>query len=491
MLRRHVLLALAAGVLGCAAAASADNLLFVPLPPCRVIDTRVFGAGGALVAGTPRSFFFRGPTRDYQTSPNQGGSTTGCGIPDLTSDVSPFQNIAKAVAINIVAVGPAGAGDLRAWPANQSVPTASVINYAAVSGLNIANGIILPMCDEVSATPCSIGDITFRADVSGVQLVVDVVGYFHAGSPTYTVRNTALGHLALQANTTGNTNTASGYRALFSNTIGNSNTASGYRALYNNASDLNTATGYMALPANTTGKGNTANGSQALYSNTAGNINTASGYRALDHSTGSSNIGLGAYAGGVLTTGSNNIDIGSPGVAGESNTIRIGTPGTHTAAFIAGIEGQATGLPLAIPVLIDAAGQLGTISSSIRFKEDVHDLGAVSDRVLALRPVSFRYKKPFANGMKPLQYGLIAEEVEKVLPELVAYGKDGKPETVLYHVLPTLLLAELEKEHSRSLAQGAALARANAGLAEQRATIAALARRVEELERQAAALQRR
>ncbi len=188
--RRWILLAgyVAVGLGVTRAAHSTDNLTFVSLPPCRVIDTRVAGAGGPLVAGTPRSFVFRGPTINYQNPapfPNQGGSTTGCGIPDLTLDSPPnLRNIVKAVAINIVAVGPAGAGDLRAWAANQSLPNASVINYAAVSGLNIANGVIVPMCNQVSATPCTSGDITFLADVSGAHLVVDVVGYFESQAAT-------------------------------------------------------------------------------------------------------------------------------------------------------------------------------------------------------------------------------------------------------------------------------------------------------------------
>ncbi len=561
MVRRWNLLAvcLAAGLLATAGAArGADNLVFVPLQPCRVIDTRGAG-GGPLVAGTPRTFIFRGPTTNYQNPtplPDQGGSTTGCGIPDLTSDVTPFQNIVKAVAINIVAVGPAGAGDLRAWPANQTAPNASVINYAAVTGLNIANGVIVPMCDEVSATPCAGGDITFRADVHGTYLVVDVVGYFHAGSPTFTVHNTALGHGALAANSAGTGNTADGFQALaanttgtgnsavgayalVSNTTGFGNTAAGYAALAANLSgkfntatgnsalqtngtgSYNTADGHGALRDNTTGYGNTASGSFALYSNitglrntavgasslgsnTVGSANTAQGYHALNgnvsgiantavgplalaanstgshntavggdalrYSTGNYNIAIGAGAGFGLTLGNDNILIGNSGGA-ESYTIRIGSG--QSRAFIYGIRGYTTGRADAIPVLIDSAGQLGTVSSSIRFKEDVHDLGAAADRVLDLRPVSFRYKKAFANGEKPVQYGLIAEEVEKVLPELVAYGKDGRPESVKYQVLPTLLLAELEKEHA-----------ALAALRQEKAReIAALTARVEALER--------
>ncbi len=507
MVRRWNLLAvcLCAGVLPTTGVArGADNLVFVPLAPCRVIDTRVSGAGGALVAGTPRTFFVRGPTRDYATTPNQGGSPTGCGIPDLTSDVSPFQNIAKAVAINIVAVGPAGAGDLRAWPANQTAPNASVINYAVDPGpLNIANGVIVPMCDEVTATPCSTGDITFRADVSGTQLVVDVVGYFHAGWTSVTLSNTALGHQALAATTSGANNTATGFEAMGSNTTGNANTVIGWRALrYNSTGSFNVAIGGDAMVANNAGSENTAVGTDALFlsnsavgrntavgtnalrSNSVGSGNTAVGRYALFNSTGSYNISLGAGAGTALVTGNGNILVGNAGQATESDTVRIGT--AQTRAFVAGVRGVTTGNNDAVAVLVDSNGQLGTVSSSIRFKEDVRDLGAAADRVLDLRPVSFRYRKPFANGEKPVQYGLIAEEVEKVLPELVAYGKDGRPETVKYQVLPTLLLAELEKEHARLAEQDRRLAEKDAQVSALSEEVRALRARLEAVERRAA-----
>src|ERR1700683_2663558 len=121
----------------------ADNLVFVPLASCRVIDTRQPGAGGPMVAGTPRTFVFRGPTRDYQNPtpfPNQGGTTTGCGIPDLTNDGTlDAANIAQAVVLHITAVSPSGSGDIKAWPANpgQEVPVDSVLNYAPVTGLSL------------------------------------------------------------------------------------------------------------------------------------------------------------------------------------------------------------------------------------------------------------------------------------------------------------------------------------------------------------------
>jgi hypothetical protein len=129
--------------------------------------------------------------------------------------------------------------------------------------------------------------------------------------------------------------------------------------------------------------------------------------------------------------------------------IKIGTAGTHTSTYIAGINGLQT-LASPLQVVIDATtGQLGTISSSRRYKEDIQPMGDASDRLLQLRPVTFRYRKPNANGEKPVQYGLIAEEVAEVLPELVVTNKEGQPETVAYQTLPMLLLNELQKEHAK------------------------------------------
>jgi len=170
-------------------AAGPKELVFTALPPCRVIDTRGAGAGGKFAAGDTRSYVLRGPTTDYTS---QGGNAAGCGIPDLAG-VTVQGNVALALAINIVVVAPTAAGDMRAWPANQTIPTASVINYANVTGLNIANGVIVPMCDEQSATPCATGDISFHADVAGGFLVADVTGYFHEESSNITAVDAGTG----------------------------------------------------------------------------------------------------------------------------------------------------------------------------------------------------------------------------------------------------------------------------------------------------------
>ena len=139
--------------------------------------------------------------------------------------------------------------------------------------------------------------------------------------------------------------------------------------------------------------------------------------------------------------------IGHQGVAGEAQTTRIGT--AQTRAFIAGIRGKTTGTNNAIAVMIDSHGQLGTVSSSGRFKEDVAPMAEKSAALSALRPVTFRYKKAFEGGEKPIQFGLIAEEVAEVFPELVVFGEDGQPETVKYQLLSSLLLNELQKLSDR------------------------------------------
>ena len=195
-------------------------------------------------------------------------------------------------------------------------------------------------------------------------------------------------------NTTGTQNTANGSEALKNNTTGNSNTANGSGALLANTTSFgNTATGFVALFANTTGGGNMANGAGALQANTTGDGNTASGYQALvANTTGSSNTALGYRAGINHITGSNNLYIGNEGVDGENNTIRLGSGGVHTRTFIAAIRAHSTGVADAIPVLIDSQSQLGTLSSSRRFKNAIKPMDQASEAILALKPVTFHYK---------------------------------------------------------------------------------------------------
>ncbi len=330
------------------------------------------------------------------------------------------------------------------------------------------------------------GAFALVSNTSGGDNTADGEGAL--GLNTMGAGNTAVGVSALGSNTTGPANTAVGESALFANTTGSNNIAIGDGALESNTTgDNNTATGTNALEIST-GVLNTATGSYALNENTTGRFNTAVGADALEaNTTGENNIGIGANAGGNSTTGNNNIDIGNQGVAGEGDTIRIGDDSIQTAAFIAGIRGKTTGNNDAVAVVIDSNGQLGTISSSRRYKEDIRDMGSASDRLLRLRPVTFRYRKPFADGGKPIQYGLIAEEVAEIFPDLVAYGRDKKPETVKYQLLSSLLLNELEKQQVKIHDQAAEMTSLKKELTEQRAAFAALASRVSNMERNAAA----
>ncbi len=168
--------------------------------------------------------------------------------------------------------------------------------------------------------------------------------------------------------------------------------------------------------------------------------------KALFESTGSNNIAIGWNAGGVLTTGNNNIYLGSGGQASEeSNAIRIGS--NQTKAFLAGV---ATSAVTGSTVVVNGEGQLGTTPSSRHFKKDIRPVGAQVKGLMELRPVSFRYRDSVAQGPNPLQFGLIAEQVEKVYPNLVIHGRDGRPSAVAYQELPSLLLAQVQKQQRQN-----------------------------------------
>jgi len=278
-------------------------------------------------------------------------------------------------------------------------------------------------------------------------------------------QNTAIGFNALSSNTTGgNNNTAIGYQALFSNTFGISNTAIGYKALVNNTTgSFNTAVGLFALLLNTTGTENTGVGIDALALNTTGRTNTAVGNGALYNlTTGDRNIAIGFHSGTNLVMGSHNIYIGYGGsIFGnrgnhyESDKIRIGTEGAQTDTFIAGING--TTVPTGVAVIVDASGHLGTMTSSARFKHQIKPMDKTSEAVLTLKPVTFRYKDLDPEGIP--QFGLVAEQVEKVNPDLVARDAYGKPYSVRYEAVNAMLLNEFIKEHRKVEEQGAMIAK--------------------------------
>jgi len=280
--------------------------------------------------------------------------------------------------------------------------------------------------------------------------------------------NTANGASALQSNITGNSNTATGFQALFSNTTGLANTANGASALQSNiGGSYNTANGYQALFSNTTGNNNIANGYQALYSNQTGTTNTAEGFKALYSNTGSNNIGLGYNAGKSLTTGSGNVCIGAQvlGVAGESNTTRIGNVYSSVASSRA--------------VYVNSDNKIGTLASSRRFKDEIKPMDKASETILALKPVTFRYKKEIEpDGV--IMFGLIAEEVEKVDPYLVTRNDKGKAETVRYDAVNAMLLNEFLKEHRKVEEQAAMIAELKSTVAQQQKGMEVLSERLNE-----------
>ena len=284
------------------------------------------------------------------------------------------------------------------------------------------------------------------------------------------VDNTAVGAAALLFNTTGTDNTATGTVALLNNTGGSNNTAIGSFALQaNTTGNLNTATDLSALFSNTTGIGNTAEGGDALVLNTTGSANTAIGTGALgSNTTGNGNIAVGSAAGHDLTTGNQNIVIGNPNaVAGESNTIRIGGSLSQTRAFIAGIRGVATGNNDAVNVVIDSDGQLGPVSSSRRFKKEIKPMDTASEAILALKPVTFHYKSDKTNRS---EFGLIAEEVAKINPDLVVRDENGELYTVRYEAVNAMLLNEFLKEHRAMQEQKATISQLRTMVERQEAT---------------------
>jgi hypothetical protein len=286
-------------------------------------------------------------------------------------------------------------------------------------------------------------------------------------------RNTATGNSALYSNTTGNFNTATGNAALVTNTSGSRNTANGSFALFANNADFNTATGYQALFNNTTGHDNTATGYQVLNSNTTGSDNTANGASALySNTTGSNNTANGIGALVNNTTGSNNTALGrlaGAAVATADNVICIGASvlgaNVSNSCYIGQIFGATSSGGTA--VFINSDGKLGTATSSRRFKEEIKPMERASEALFALKPVTFRYKK----GIDPQgipQFGLVAEDVEAVNPDLVVRDKEGKVNTVRYDAVNAMLLNEFLKEHRKVQQQEATIADLRSAMARQR-----------------------
>jgi trimeric autotransporter adhesin len=314
---------------------------------------------------------------------------------------------------------------------------------------------------------------TYDTATGNAALLTNTTGSYNTATGTAALyyntasNNTATGYSALGFNTTGTDNTATGYNALVYNTTGSRNNASGEGALANNSTandnnamgvnaltdntvgTLNNAMGNYALEYNTTGNNNNAVGYGAMLHNTTGSDNSAQGYESLaSNTTGNLNIAIGYKAGFSQTSGNQNIYLGNTGVAAESNVIRIGSSSgvsIQSAAFIAGISGN---IQTGGTVVVTASGQLGVASSSRRYKQDIEPLGDVSDRIYDLRPVKFRYIKPDEQGQKPVQFGLIAEEVADVLPEVVYRNTEGKVEGVRYDELTPMLVALAQQQQA-------------------------------------------
>ena len=378
---------------------------FVGVTPCRLVDTRN-------PAGT-----FGGPTMT-------GGTTRSFPIPSSSCNIP---STAVAYSLNFTVVPQAPLGFLSTWPTGQAMPSVSTLN--APLGNVLANAAIVP-----AGTNGAIN--VFVSNTTDV--IIDINGYFAPVTITVppSTTTTITNNITTQATNISTTSLSTALGTGASN-VGAENTAMGYDALASNISSMaginNVAVGSFALKLNVAGGANTAVGAQALLNIGNGNSNIAMGYAA------GSDLGYG---------NSNNIDIGNTGTVTDSGTIRIGTQGTQTATYVAGILGaQPVSNPAA--VVIGSDGRLGVVSSSRRFKEDIHEMGELSDRLMDLRPVTFRYKQADDNGNKPLQYGLIAEEVARVYPDLVVYNNDGQIQSVQYHQLPPLLLNELQKQHHR------------------------------------------
>jgi hypothetical protein len=369
---------------------------------------------------------------------------------------------------------------------NNSALGASALSANTTGYGNSAFGYLALSANTTGVQNEAFGSGTLSVNTTGIQNAA--FGLAALGANTTGASNSAFGYGALNANTTGIQNEAFGIDALLANTTGNGNSAFGGGALAKNTTGGssvttggNSAFGNFALGANTTAGGNSAFGYGALTVNTTGKNNVAVGAAALAKLTsGVGNVAIGTGAGGNLGAAeSNNIYVGNSGIVGESNTIRIGFIGTQTAAFVAGISGKAS--PNGVAVLVNGTGQLGTTTSSRRFKHQIADIGAESDVLMKLRPVAFYYK-PELDETQTRQYGLVAEEVAQVAPQLVLFDKDGAPQTVRYHFVNAMLLNEVQKQRQLVEEQQKTNEEQNNTIARQQEEIQDLAARVVKIE---------
>jgi hypothetical protein len=378
-----------------------------------------------------------------------------------------------------------------------TLPISNSINYSPLGCALILIPLVL-MCAALTpragaVTPAPDGGYPGSNTAEGDGALEDLtsgtsntaVGFDALFSNTAGSNNTATGIAALASNTSGSDNTASGFGALILNTTGNSNTATGFEALFANSTGFeNVATGLRALFANTTGFHNTANGFSALFRNTTGNHNTANGDDSLgNNTTGNFNTGDGAHSLENSAIGSSNTALGfgaCDNVTTASNVICIGSgvagANLSNSSYIGGVFGHSA--PGGAAVFINSSGKLGTMMSSRRFKEEIRPMERTSEALFALKPVTFRYKKEI-DPAGTHQFGLVAEEVEKVNPDLVVRDQEGKAYTVRYDAVDAMLLNEFLKEHRTVQALEQEVAALTATVKEQATQIQKVSARID------------
>jgi len=386
--------------------------------------------------------------------PSDGGGNIAMGADALLLLNAP--NCSTSTACENIAAG-AGALYANSTGSYNEAYGFQSLNNNLTGSYNAAYGYRALHKNKSGGSNTAVGTLALYSNQTGIANTATGAGALNANLGSY---NTAAGYNALYGNSVGTQNSAFGLGALSQGQAGSYNTAVGSEALLWNNGNYNTATGVQALEANVSGTYNTASGNQALWSNTKGDANAAFGSNALQANVsgaanvavgdsallhniaGDANIAIGEFA-GTDTTGSNNIDIGSEGVAGENGIIRIGTPSTHTAAYIAGIEStKVTGNA----VYVTSQGKLGVLASAERYKFKIEPMGANTDKLQQLRPVTFHLKTD-PNGN--VQYGLIAEEVNKIYPELVIRDEAGAIQGVRYDELAPMLLNEVQQQKSQ------------------------------------------
>jgi hypothetical protein len=408
---------------------------------------------------------------NIQSAPNNVGiDNTASGAGALFSNTIGAYNTAdgaNALSANQsnanVAVGYEALMDNTTGALNTAVGTNSLVDNT-IGFNNTAVGMLSMSTNTTGSLNTALGASALGANQIGSNNTA--VGYQSLGGTGANLlpksgsasANTAVGGLALGSEESGSYNTAVGYAALASNGQGIDNSALGYEALHSSQGSTNTAVGYKSSYSTTTGINNLSSGAFALYANTTGNYNVAEGDEALldnivgasntaigrnalhANTSGSNNIAVGQDAGYALTTGNNNVDIANQGIGGESGTIRIGAPGIQIATYIAGIN---TTHVTGSAVVITSNGQLGVLASSEKYKTAISSLGSDSDKVFGLRPVTFQLKTE-PHGAK--QYGLIAEEVDKIYPDLVIRDDAGTIQGVRYDELAPILLKVVQQQ---------------------------------------------